>query len=149
MIRLFVFSMIFLVLPVTGNAKEVMDNPVSATVLRVIDGDTIEVNAHIWLGVKVNTIVRIYGIDTPEIKGKCAYESDLARQAKHFMEQAISGKNKQIVLHNIMYDKYGGRIVAAIETNEYKDLGDELINKGFAYSYFGERKRSWCHTEEG
>src|SRR5690606_10793304 len=55
--------------------------PVPAEVLRVVDGDTIEVRAHVWLGHEVTTLVRIAGIDTPELRGKCAAERTAARRA--------------------------------------------------------------------
>ncbi len=56
--------------------------PVSASVLRVIDGDTITVRARIWIGQSVETRVRIAGVDTPELRGDCALDIELATAAR-------------------------------------------------------------------
>jgi micrococcal nuclease len=45
-----VLLMICVLWAVPLNAKDVLEGPVMAQVLRVIDGDTIEVAAHLWLG---------------------------------------------------------------------------------------------------
>jgi len=53
--------------------------------VRNYDGDTITVNindVHPLLGDNIN--IRVRGIDTPEIRGKCQYEKDLAYEAKYF-----------------------------------------------------------------
>ena len=46
--------------------------PVTARVIRIIDGDTIEVDAHPWPGHAVRVSVRLRGIDTPERRSRCA-----------------------------------------------------------------------------
>ena len=42
---------------------------VNATVLRIIDGDTIHVRATIWPRQTWNGNIRLRGIDTPELRG--------------------------------------------------------------------------------
>ncbi len=42
--------------------------PVAAHVSRVIDGDTFEASAAIWLGQAITVRVRIAGIDAPELR---------------------------------------------------------------------------------
>src|SRR3954454_8376143 len=59
-----------------------IDGPISAELLRVIDGDTIEVRARIWLDLDLTTRVRLAGIDAPELNGGCAEERRLAGMAK-------------------------------------------------------------------
>lgn len=110
--------------------------------MRVIDGDTIVVSAKIWLGHKIETLVRIRGIDAPEIKGKCFSEKRLAKEAKAFLEGILS--SKEISLFEISNDKYAGRVLARIKTSDYQDIGNLLIEKGFARSYDGKKRGSWC-----
>ena len=43
--------------------------PVAATVERVIDGDTIEVKAQIWIDQELRVAVRLAGVDAPERPG--------------------------------------------------------------------------------
>ena len=51
--------------------------------------------------------IRINGIDTPEIKGKCEREKKLALEAKVFINDLI--KNSTVIyLKNLKWGKYGG-----------------------------------------
>jgi len=141
---LFLFA-ILVALPLNAKAKETLAGPIPAKVLRVIDGDTIVLRAHVWLGQTIETIVRIRGIDTPEMKGKCEFERQKAEEAKIFLEKMTNGKD--IFLANVSYDKYGGRVVAAIKTKDDKDLSAEMINKGLAREYQGKTKQGWCKNQ--
>ena len=127
---------------VTG--KETVKQSVPATVLKVVDGDTIKVSAHIWLGITVDTMVRIKGIDTPELRGKCPYEKQLAKEAKAFVKEKLP-LGSTVYLSNVEYDKYGGRVVAKVADSNKKDIGKDLIKNGFARSYSGKTAKSnWC-----
>jgi len=55
-------------------AAERLPGPVLARVMTILDGDTLEVQARIWLGQAVTTRVRLDGIDAPELIGKCGAE---------------------------------------------------------------------------
>ena len=67
-------------------AKQVLPGPFAFELLEVIDGDTFRARVDIWLGQSVTVKVRLKGVDTPEMNGKCAAEKKLARQAKAFAE---------------------------------------------------------------
>ncbi|MBR7158221.1 MAG: thermonuclease family protein [Alphaproteobacteria bacterium] len=132
----------YLILSCLCEAKEIIPGPIPARVIRVIDGDTLVVSAQIWLGHKIETIVRIKGIDAPELKGKCPYEKELAKEAKSFLKQAVNGKT--IMLSDISNGKYAGRVLANIQTDKYPSIGTTLINAGLARPYYGEKRSSWC-----
>src|SRR5688500_4618693 len=87
-----------------------LDGPVAAEVLRVVDGDTIEVRAHIWLGQEVTTLVRLGGVDAPELKGKCESERAAARRAKARIEEKLNGG--EVTLRDIRFEKYAGRVMS-------------------------------------
>ncbi len=54
-------------------------------VTSIYDGDTFRVNINSWPEVIGRRVpVRIAGIDTPEMRGKCQVEKELARKAKQF-----------------------------------------------------------------
>ena len=65
-------------------------------VASVIDGDTIEVNAHPWPGMTVRVLVRLNTIDAPEIAGKCPEEKALAIRARDRLK-ALAGSTVQLV----------------------------------------------------
>ncbi len=132
----------YLIYPCECPAKEVLSGPIPAYVIRVVDGDTIIVSAKIWLGHKIETFVRIKGIDAPELKGQCTYEKELALKAKDFVSSAVA--DKEIILFEVTNDKYAGRVLAIIQTEDYPDLGEALVQAGLARPYFGKKREPWC-----
>jgi len=64
----------------------------NAQYVRNYDGDTVTFNIpniHPVLGEKVS--IRVRGIDTPEIRGKCQKEKDLAYEAKAVVQTVMVG----------------------------------------------------------
>ena len=53
------------------DSERYFSGPVSATVSRIIDGDTFEASAMIWLDQQISVRVRIAGIDAPELDQIC------------------------------------------------------------------------------
>ncbi|MBI3440858.1 MAG: thermonuclease family protein [Proteobacteria bacterium] len=124
--------------------QEVIRGPVPATVLRVIDGDTVAVKAHVWIGEEVETSIRIDGIDAPEIKGKCTQERVAAETARQEVIRLLSNGNVRI--YNIRLEKYAGRVLAQIRTADGINIGEHMLEKGLARPYHGEKRQSWCHA---
>ena len=87
--------------------------------------------------------IRIRGIDTPEIKGKCEKERKLAKEAKRFLNKLIM-ESHLITLRNLNWGKYGGRIIADL----YIDNTNYLVylkGKDFYVPYSGGKKLNiWC-----
>ncbi len=75
-------------------------------ILRVIDGDTIEVRARIWLDQFLVTRVRLRDIDAPEFTGRCPAEMVRAEAAKRHLS-ALAGSGPAY-LADVGQDKYGG-----------------------------------------
>ena len=113
--------------------------------VKITDGDTIklDVSKESPLIKKLGLSVRIKGIDTPEkgSKAKCDKENILGQQATVFTTYLIG--NKELLLSQVEWDKYGGRIVANVKVGGV-DIAQELLKKGLARVYNGEKKKSWC-----
>lgn len=122
-------------------AKEVLEGPISATLARVIDGDTVEVVAHIWLGQEIRVAVRLHGIDAPERRARCEAEQVLATAATAFLQKL---EGSQIVLTQITRGKFAGRVLADVHHVDLGDLGDALVGEGMARVYEGGSRVSWC-----
>ena len=106
------------------------------------DGDTCTFSipgVHPLLGEKIS--IRLAGIDTPEIRGKCPKEKNLAKEAKAFVNRVL-GSASRIRLLNVRRGKYFS-IVAEIEADGGL-LGGELMRRGLAFPYEGGIKKSWC-----
>ena len=131
----------------TGSAaaQGAISGPVEAEVVRVIDGDTVEVRAFPWLDVAVTTRVRVLGIDTPEkgARAKCRAEAGLAERASAAARAALP-EGAKVRLSDIQPDKYGGRVVASVEGVDGRDLATALLAAGLARRYDGGRKAGWC-----
>ena len=82
---------------------------------------------------------RIANIDTPEIKGECDAERELAQRAKVFTERFLAQGN--IVIRQSGIDRYGR--VLAVVSREGHDLGEALIAEGLARPWKGKREQ-WC-----
>ncbi|MFQ5775871.1 MAG: thermonuclease family protein [Kiloniellaceae bacterium] len=130
-----------------GTAEERLAGPVPAVVVAVLDGDTLEVRARVWLGLAVTTRVRLAGVDAPELSGKCARERALGARARAYVTariEAASGTPGRVVLHDIRNGKFAGRVLARVETARGEDLGRGLVAAGLARPYHGKRRLPWC-----
>ena len=111
-------------------------------VISVYDGDTFRVNiASLPPIVGKNIAIRVNGVDTPEIQGKCRYEKNLALKARDFVRNKLANA-KEIKLTNLQRGKYF-RVVANVLVDGVS-LEQELLDNKLAYEYSGGKKLSWC-----
>lgn len=136
---------LFLVV-VTGvshaESRGAIAGPVRAHLVRVVDGDTVEVLARIWPDHFVETRVRLAGIDAPELRGRCAEEIALAERAKARLAALLAGN--RLLLADVHYGKYAGRVVARVLTEDGRDVAAVLIAEKLARAYDGGRRAPWC-----
>ena len=105
-----------------------------AIVLDVYDGDTIRVEIDLGFGLKWRGYdnrgvqIRLYGIDTPEVRGE---EKNLGLLIRDKLRDLIL--NKTVILKTIKdtTEKYG-RYLGIIITEENLNLNEWLLNEGYA-----------------
>ena len=111
-------------------------------VLKVVDGDTIDVVIDLGFDISFTSRVRLAGIDTPESRTTDAREKILGVEVKEYLKKALEGAT-DIVIRTEKADsseKYG-RILGWLFVNkETGSLNMELVNKGYAWSYDGGTK---------
>ena len=111
-------------------------------VISVYDGDTFRVNIDSLPPIVGKNIpIRLNGVDTPEIQGKCKYEKDLAIEARDFVRNKLANA-KEIRLTKLQRGKYF-RVVADVMIDGVS-LEQELLDNKLAYKYTGGKKSSWC-----
>ncbi|MGB5964313.1 MAG: thermonuclease family protein [Sulfurimonadaceae bacterium] len=145
--QLFTFVLATFFFNVTLYAEAISNkNYGSAVVLEVTsiyDGDTFRANIQDYpeiMGYRIG--IRVNGIDTPEMRGKCQKEKTLAKKAKQFSVEKLRG-TKKIELRNMKRGKYF-RIVADVYVDG-ESLGDMLIDQELAVLYDGGHKaKDWC-----
>jgi micrococcal nuclease len=133
---------LFLLLPAHAEGRETLPGPVRGEVLSVLDGDTVTVRLHIWIGQQLETHVRLAGIDTPEMHGKCADDRKLAAAARQALEAALG--DGKIFLYDIRDEKYAGRVMAKARNSDGIALSQHMIDKGLARPYAGRKRAGWC-----
>lgn len=142
-------GVLLLLLPVVLSSRargaEALPGPVPATVIEVIDGDTVRVKARIWIGQEVTTKVRLAGIEAPETgsRAKCDAERERGEEAKAFLESLIGGRD--VSLHEVLPDKYGDRIDARIYVAGRAgpvNVSERMIEARLAVAWGAPRP--WC-----
>ena len=108
--------------------------------MKVVDGDTVEVRVHVWLGQEVITGLRLLGIDVPEIAGACGPERSQAIAARNRLA-ALMGDGP-VTLGDLRPDKYFGRVVGRVLTGAGDDAGAMLVREGLAWPYSGGTRQA-------
>jgi micrococcal nuclease len=113
----------------------------SVLVLGVVDGDTFNASLTVWPDVQVVTAVRLAGVDTPELRGKCAAETVAAQAARKRLAELLTGK--LVTISAVKPDKYRGRVDARV-TVDGQDVAQQLLAEGHARPYAGGARLGWC-----
>lgn len=120
-------------------ARDQIPGPVEAEILRVVDGDTLLVEARPWPQQRMEVYVRIRGIDAPEMKSKCQRIREAGREARQTLEE-LAKPSATIQLIHISGDKYFGRIVADVMLSDGSSAADSMRLAGVVRDYDGGRK---------
>jgi micrococcal nuclease len=112
-------------------------------VLKVVDGDTIDVDIDLGFNVSYTQRVRLAGIDTPESRTLDATEKALGLEVKEFLKHSLESV-LDIVIRTEKPDsteKYG-RILGWIYVNGSKEsINEQMIKGGYAWAYDGGTKK--------
>jgi|TARA_R100000353_G_C6491878_1_gene191933 micrococcal nuclease len=109
----------------------------NCTLVRVIDGDTIDVDIDLGFSVTLTKQrVRLAGIDTPESRTRNLAEKALGLKAKERLKELCGTK---LQVKSLGKGKYG-RILGVPHTIEGKDICQMLIKEGHAVEYWGGAK---------
>ena len=128
------------VLPV--HAAPEYGTAIVSKVISVYDGDTFRVDIDSLPPIVGKNIpIRLNGVDSPEIRGKCEFEKDLALEARDFVRNKLANA-KEIKLTKLQRGKYF-RVVADVYVDGVS-LEQELLENELAYKYTGGKKSSWC-----
>ena len=113
-------------------------------ILRVVDGDTVDVDIDLGFGVWLHDErVRIMGIDTPESRTSDDVEKLFGLAAKNRLCELMEKDAKLITTENKdgedMKGKFG-RILGDFLTADGRRVTDILIEEGHCVAYFGGSK---------
>ena len=110
-------------------------------VLKVVDGDTIDVRIDMGFDIKYKSRVRLFGIDTPESRTKNLTEKKYGLLSKKFLENALANGTKKVIkTHKGEQTGKFGRILGEIFIDG-KNINLEMCKKGYAVAYYGQNKK--------
>jgi micrococcal nuclease len=107
-------------------------------VVKVVDGDTVDVVIDLGFDITRKERVRLNGIDAPESITKDEVEKKYGMEAKEFVKKWFS-ENKNILIRTYKEEKYG-RILGDFFTEGNKPLNILLVEQGYAWVYDGNTK---------
>ena len=111
-------------------------------VLKVVDGDTIDVDIDLGFNISYYQRVRLAGIDTPESRTTDKKEKELGLEVKDKLKKAIDAATSVVIKTEKpdSSEKYG-RILGWVFLDDNKvSINQTLIDEGYAWGYMGETK---------
>ncbi len=107
-------------------------------VLRVLDGDTVDVLISFPFGISVNKRVRLYGINAPETRTRDKEEKVKGKAAKKRLAELLMEAHMKCVMKYYGDGKFG-RPLGELFVNGV-NLNQLLVKEGHAVPYFGGKR---------
>lgn len=102
----------------------------SAEVLRILDGDTIEVSLDLGFNIRQRMLLRLFGVNTQELNDKNEAKRASAFEAKKFVDSHIGGR--AVITETVKPKDKFGRYLAKVYLDDGKCLNDLLIENKLA-----------------
>lgn len=109
--------------------------------IRVIDGDSLVAMVDLGFNIWKKTHIRLYGIDTPEIRTKDKEEKHKGKEVKNKVIELLENNDNEFTLVSMSRDKFGrslGEIylyhLGELSLNQY------LIENNMAKVYYGGKR---------
>ena len=112
-------------------------------IVRVVDGDTVDILIDLGFGLTKKERVRVAGIDTPELESElvqdqdCPSDLEKAKKAKAFLHRLLSTAKKVGLI--IEQEQEEGDVIAEVYADGLS-VGQELLYKYLAV----EGEGNWC-----
>ena len=105
-------------------------------VVRVVDGDTVDIIIDLGFSLTKKERVRLAGIDTPESRTKDLEEKAMGIESKEFLERRLKdGVHSGLRVRTEKDGKYG-RMLGWVYIGD-TNLNKEMVYRGYAWEYDG------------
>ena len=110
-------------------------------IVRVVDGDTVDVSIDLGFDLTKLERVRLAGIDTPESRTKDLAEKHMGYEAKAYLTELLDAADDLIV--KTEKDGKFGRMLGWFYNNKFSQysINEQLIDEGYAWKYDGGSKK--------
>lgn len=130
-----------------GTHRDIEPGPGPYPVVKVVDGDTLEVQ----IGRKVQR-VRLIGVDTPETVHPNKPVEPFGPEASEFLKKTLTGQEVVLAYNHgrVRYDKYKRLLAYVRRSSDNLDVNREVIIAGYGRAepqYSHERKDEFLKAE--
>jgi len=108
-------------------------------VVKVVDGDTIDVIIDLGFDLSKKERVRLAGIDTPESRTRDLEEKKLGLEAKEYLATNLK-EAKEIIIQTEKDGKYGRMLGWITLNDDITPFNQFMIDRGYAWKYDGGTK---------
>jgi len=119
-------------------------------VIKVVDGDTIDVAIDLGFDISLTKRVRLSGVDTPESRTTDLKEKALGLEVKEWLKKKLQDQTDIIIKTELpdSTEKYG-RILGQLfvgdkevmSVNKKKSVNQQMIDEGYCWVYNGVTKK--------
>lgn len=102
-------------------------------IIKIVDGDTIDVIIDVGFGITIKQRIRLKGINAPETKTLNLEEKSKGLDAKEWLEREL--KDREIIIKTTKEDKYGRMLGELYTRDHYLSINERMIQEGFAVKY--------------
>ncbi len=106
-------------------------------VVRVVDGDTVDVEIDLGFSLTKKERIRLAGIDTPETRTKNDEEKKLGIDAKEYLTMRLDS-SKNLIVKTEKDGKYGRMLGWLFDDN--RSINRDMTDLGYAWIYGGGSK---------
>ena len=108
-------------------------------ILRVVDGDTVDVSIDLGIDISYKSRVRLYGIDTPESRTRDKDEKARGLMSKEYLIDELSKGQVVIKTHKDKKGKFG-RVLGEMYVGD-RNINLMMVDDFLAVEYKGQSKK--------
>ena len=112
----------------------------NATVVKVVDGDTIDAMVDLGFGTWKKVRIRMHGINAPESRTRNLEEKKKGLAAKARLIEMLEENEKHFILISHGVGKFGRCLGEIYVKGHNTSLNKQLISEGHGTEYFGGKR---------
>ena len=111
-------------------------------ILKVVDGDTVDVDIDLGFSISYSQRLRLAGIDTPESRTTDKLEKTLVLESKNYLKYKLKDAKKIVVKTEKpdSSEKYGRSLGWIYFDGNDKSINEQMSEDGYAWVYMGKTK---------
>lgn len=111
-----------------------------AKLLKVVDGDTVDLRIDLGFKVFTEQRFRLLGINAPETHSKDPSEKAMGKAAMDYLKSLLAGEGQLKVVTSLDKQEKYGRFLAVITNGSGEIVNDEMVKAGHAKPYDGGKR---------